>query len=327
MIDRRLLIAAMLATGAVRPASGMLPQPDPHLLAPPAGVPVEDGVAAGPHGRVFYRRFGRGGGTPLIVLHGGPAAAHGYMMPYAHLATDRQVVLYDQGGCGRSDAPGPLSRYTADSYIAELEALRAQLGFARVLLLGHSWGGMLAPAYAARYPQQVAGMVLAGTARRWLEFQRTAERWLAQLGPAAVATAHHATATGNTDDAAYQALIERYYQRHLCRLDPWPRLLTDAAAALGSNPLYPYLNGPTEFQFTGAFARLDVTAALRTVQVPVLVTCGEFDEAPPPIARDIAAQLRHGRALPFAGLSHMSHIEDPARVVGATRQFLATLPS
>ena len=325
MIDRRLLIASMLATGAVRPAAPRaLRQPDLRLLAAPAGVPVADGFAPGPHGRVFYRRFGGGGATPVIVLHGGPAAAHGYMLPYAHLAADRPTILYDQGGCGRSDAPGPLSRYTLDSYVAELEALRAHLGIERSYLLGHSWGGLLAPAYAAKYPRHVAGLVLAGTARRWRDFQITAERWLAQLGPRAVATVRRAEASGNTDDPAYQALIGRYYQLHLCRLDPWPKLLTDAAEALGRNKLYPYLNGPTEFQFTGAFAGLDMTPALQTVHVPTLVTCGEFDEGPPAVARDIAVHVAHARVLPFAGLSHMSHIEDPARVIGATRRFLAS---
>lgn len=320
-----MLVASMMATGALaRVLPPTLPQPDPHLLAAPT-VAATDGFATGPHGRVFFRRFGSGGAVPAIVLHGGPAAGHGYMLPYAHLARDRPTVLYDQGGCGRSDAPGPRSRYTIGSYVAELEALRAHLGFERVHLIGHSWGGLLAPAYAARYPHRVAGLVLAGSARRWSDFQRAAEHWLAQLGPAAVATARRAAATGRFDDPAYQALIGRYYQLHLCRLDPWPTILTDAAAALGANPLYPYLNGPTEFQFTGAFASLDVTAALRTVRVPALVTCGEYDEGPPSVARDIAAHLGHARVQPFAGLSHMSHIEDPARVVGATARFLASV--
>lgn len=326
MIDRRLLLASMLATGASRPSpTPRLAQPDPRLLAAPAGVPMTEGFAIGPHGRLFFRRFGGGAAMPTIVLHGGPAAGHAYMMPYAHLAADRPVVLYDQGGCGRSDAPGPLSRYTVDRYVAELEDLRAHLGFARMTLVGHSWGGMLAPAYAARFPQHVAGLVLAGTARRWIDFQRAAEHWLARLGPGAVAAVRRAEASGRTDDPAYQALTERYYQLHLCRLDPWPALLTDAAEALGRNPLYPYLNGPTEFQFTGAFASVDMTAALRSLRVPTLVTCGEHDEGPPPVARDIAAHVSHARVLPFAGLSHMSHIEDPARVVGATRRFLASV--
>jgi proline-specific peptidase len=305
---------------AARAAPATLPQPDPRLWGPPPGVPSSEGYAIGPNGKVYYRTFGRGKRLPLVVLHGGPAGAHGYMMPYSRLALDRPVVLYDQSGCGRSSAPPELKRYTVARYVVELEELRRQLGFDRMLLLGHSWGGMLAPAYAAKHPDRVAGLVLAGTSPDWQGFTDAAQRWLAALGPQAVATA----ARARHSDPAYQALLGRYYALHLCRLKQWPKFLEEAGAAIDHNPVYTYLNGPSEFQFTGALARYDASAAARSIRVPTLVTCGEFDEAPPFVGRRLTALIPGSRLESFAGLSHMAHIEDPARVVGATRRFLAS---
>jgi proline iminopeptidase len=317
--------AAAIAIGANAPGNAALPQPDPRLWAPPPGVPSRDGYATAANGRIYYRLLGGGKRLPLVTLHGGPAAGHGYMMPYAQLAADRPVVLYDQSGCGRSSAPPELKRYTVARYVAELEALRTHLGFEKMLLLGHSWGGILAPAYAATHPDRVAGLVLAGTSANWQGFTDAAQRWLAELGPQAVATVARAERTGRTSDPAYQALLGRYYALHLCRLEHWPKFLEDAGEAIGHNPVYQYLNGPSEFQFTGALAGYDGRAAARSIRAPTLVTCGEFDEAPPFVGRRLAALIPGSRLEAFAGLSHMSHIEDPARVIGATRRFLASV--
>jgi proline-specific peptidase len=325
ILSRRAAIGAfgaVAATGWSRAADATLPQPDPRLWAPPPNIPNREGFAVAANGQIFYRHFGGGGRLPLVVLHGGPAAGHRYMLPYAQIALDRPVIFYDQSGCGRSAAPPELKRYTVTRYVAELEALRAHLGLDRMLLLGHSWGGFLAPAYAAHFPDRVAGLVLAGSAARWHDFAIAAERWLGELGPQAVATVRKAERSGKTEDPAYQALLERYYALHLCRLAHWPNFLDETGAAIGRNPVYQYLNGPSEFQFTGALARYDGSPAARSIRVPTLITCGEYDEAPPPIARSLAALIPGSRVEAFAGLSHMSHIEDPARVMGVTRRFL-----
>ena len=142
------------------------------------------------------------------------------------------------------------------------------------------------------------------------------------LGPTAVTTVARAEASGKTNDPAYVRLTEAYYARHLCRLNPMPTFLAKAGAAIGQNPVYIHLNGPSEFQFTGALASLDLAPQLRRLHMPTLVTCGEYDEAPPFVGARITRIVTGSMLHSFSGLSHMSHIEDPARVVGATRAFL-----
>ena len=324
-LTRRMMLAGLAATTLVPRvrATGYepLPQPDPALWHID-DAPTLTGMAQGPNGGVYYRLYGHFGRTPVIALHGGPAAGETYMRPYAGLATDRQVVTYDQSGCGNSARPENLSLYTTERYVAELEALRAHLAFEKVVLLGHSWGGMLAPAYVAAYPERVAGLVLAGAAVKWADFQVAADRWLAELHPGARATIERAERTGALDDPEYGRLIQAYYARHLCRLDPYPDWFVKAGEAIARNPVYAHLNGPTEFQLTGTLASLDNSAALKGVRVPTLITCGEFDEAPPWVAEGIRKLVRRSRVHVYPGLSHMTHIEDPAREIGVTAAFL-----
>ena len=324
-LTRRTLLAgfagATLAPALSAKGYKPVPQPDPALWHLD-DAPTLTGMAPGPNGGVYYRLYGQLGRTPVITLHGGPAAGETYMRPYAGLATDRQVVTYDQSGCGKSARPEDLSRYTVERYVAELDALRGHLGFDKVVLLGHSWGGMLAPAYAAAHPEHVAGLVLAGTAARWSDFQEAAERWLAELGPDAVATVRRVEQGGTADDPAYEDLLGRYYTRHLCRLDPWPDWFTRIGEEVGRNPVYAHLNGPSEFQFTGTLANFDNTAALKGVRVPTLITCGEYDEAPPWVAQKIRKLVRRSKVAVFPQLSHLAHVEDPALVIGTTGAFL-----
>src|ERR1700749_3558283 len=66
---------------------------------------ASEGFALVPGGRVWWMRVGKGSGTPLLLLHGGPGAAHNYLLPLKPLADERPVILYDQLGCGKSDSP------------------------------------------------------------------------------------------------------------------------------------------------------------------------------------------------------------------------------
>jgi proline-specific peptidase len=325
-IGRRTLLGGAILFGAM-PAFARerrIPQPAARLWDPDIR-PMTEGFAAGPNGNVYWRRYGNPGKTPVVLLHGGPAAGHRYLRSYAALATDRQVVCYDQSGCGRSDRPTELGRYTVDRYMEELEALRAQLALPRMILLGHSWGGSLALAYALAHPDRVGGLVLAGSVAKWRDFQEAADLWLAELGPAAVATVRNAERMHQYDSPAYEAVLHAYYRRHLCRLDPPPAWFREGGEAIGHNPVYQYLNGPSEFEFGGALRDLDFSDQLHRISAPTFITCGEFDEAPPWVGHLLARLIPGARLRAFDGLSHMTHVEDPLTVVGATGRFVRRL--
>jgi proline iminopeptidase len=115
-------------------------------MARPA-IAETDGFCPVPGGKVYWRRFGSANGTPLLVLHGGPGAAHNYMLSLRALADERPVIFYDQLGCGKADAPTEEALYTIKRSVDELDAVRHALDLPEVILVGHSWGAFLAIEY------------------------------------------------------------------------------------------------------------------------------------------------------------------------------------
>ena len=315
-----------LAARAAQPrAAGRLPQPDPRLWDP-EGAPRREGYAPVPGGRVWWRLYGADKpGAPVITLHGGPSAGSRYMWPYAALAEGpgaRPVVVYDQLGCGRSDRPDDPRLYTPERFVAEVDALRAHLDMRRTVVLGHSWGGWLAPRYAAAHPDAVAALVLCGTTASVADMQATADRYIAGQGPAAVDTVREALRTGRTDTPAFQAVAGRYYAEHLCRIDPWPKWFDEEGEALAGNRAYILMNGPNEFTFTGTLRTFDNARVLPRLRTPTLVMAGEHDYAGPADARRLAKLVPGAELAVLPGLSHMAHVEAPATAVGRVGRFL-----
>lgn len=98
-----------------------------------------------------------------FVVHGGPGGEHIGFKPFlAPLSEYMQLIYIDQRGCGRSKR-GPQSTYTLENNVEDLEALRNYLGLEKVVVLGHSYGGMVAQHYAIRYPDSVSALLLIAT--------------------------------------------------------------------------------------------------------------------------------------------------------------------
>ncbi len=104
-----------------------------------------------------------GHGTPLVLVNGGPGGTHHAFHPWFSRMKDiARVIYYDQRGCGQSDyQPGP-DGYSLGQAVADLDAIRGSLQIDRWVVLGYSYGGLLAQSYALRYPEHVSGLVLLG---------------------------------------------------------------------------------------------------------------------------------------------------------------------
>lgn len=102
------------------------------------------------------------GPATVLVLHGGPGFAHGYLRPeWDALARRYRVVYYDQRGCGRSVRRGP---YGWQQHVADLHGLVLHYRTkGPVVLAGSSWGSLLALLYAWKHPEQATALVLSGT--------------------------------------------------------------------------------------------------------------------------------------------------------------------
>ena len=115
--------------------------------------------------KLGYRQLGNG---PVLVCHpGGPGFSSLYFGDLAGLWERYTLVLLNPRGTGGSDKPADTRAYQIDDYVDDVEALREHLGLERVMLLGHSHGGTVAQAYAAKHPGRVRKLVLASTLARF----------------------------------------------------------------------------------------------------------------------------------------------------------------
>jgi L-proline amide hydrolase len=282
-------------------------------------------------GWTWYRiegDLGMEGRAPLVILHGGPGAAHDYLEPVADLAriSGRPCVLYDQIGCGRSQhlPDAPKEFWTVDLFCRELTALLEHLGIAaRYHVLGQSWGGMLGLEHALGQPPGLLSLVVANSPAS-IDLWVSEGNRLRGLLPAEVqdTLARHEDA-GTTDSPEYEEAVMVFYERHLCRI-PFPDGLQRTFAQLDEDPtVYHTMNGPSEFHVIGTLRGWDITSRLGEIRVPVLVISGEHDEATPRVVRPLVDGLPDARWELIDGASHSTHLERPEQFLELVETFLS----
>ena len=287
---------------------------------------ADEGYVEVEGGRVWYRRLGEGDALPVLLLHGGPGAAHDYMLPLAErLSEHRPAIVYDQLGCGRADRPDDTSLWTVDRSVTEVDQVRAALGLDRCHLLGQSWGGWLAIDYMARGPVGVAGLVLASTSASIAQFVAGARRLIDALPEPHRTALQELGARGEYDHPDYRAAEQEFYRHHLCRMNPWPEALVRSSDQMEGNQVYLTMNGPTEFDVIGRLRTWDRTPDLGRIDVPTLVTCGRYDEITPACSETIAEGIPDARVVVFEESAHVAHLEEAEAYAGTVEEFLESV--
>lgn len=133
----------------------------PH--APAASQALRSGwLDVGRGHRIRYEQSGARDGLPVLLLHGGPGSASSIRQRDPFDPRRYRIVQFDQRGCGQSTPLGETAHNHTDALIGDIEALRRELGIARWLVAGGSWGAALALAYAASHRASVLGLILRG---------------------------------------------------------------------------------------------------------------------------------------------------------------------
>ncbi len=248
---------------------------------------------------LFERRVGQG--PPAVVLHGGPGADHGYLLPgFDTLSVGRELVYYDQRGGGRS----PVARDVPvgwREHVADLDALREIWGLERVVLLGYSWGGLLAQLYATEHPDRVERLALVSPAPSWRAAREEFERRFAErnLAPA-LERERRALRESGLRERDPQA-----YERRLFELAVVP-YFHDPAKARELTPFR--VVGRTQQEVWRSLGDYDLRPALGRLRVPAFVLQGEDDPIPIEASRETAGLLgAEFHALDRCG--HCPHVE------------------
>ncbi len=173
--------------------------------------------------RVWTRRVGTASAPdrlPLVLLHGGPGVPSDYLEPLEQLAADgREVIRYDQLGCGRSDHPDDPALLQVQRFVAELAEVREALGLDRLHLYGQSWGGMLALEVALSGAPGIASLVLSNAPASMPLWVAETMR-LRRVLPAEVKAGLDAhQQAGRTHSPADQVALMLVYGRPVCRDD------------------------------------------------------------------------------------------------------------
>ncbi len=274
--------------------------------------------------KTFYRIVGtpRPGALPLVCLHGGPGVPHDYLESFEDIArTGRQVVFYDQLGCGRSDRPDNDAIYTVKLYVQELDAVRTALGLKKIHLLGQSWGGMLAMEYMLTKPRGVASIVIESSPASIPLWVSEANRLRADLPPAINAEMLKHEQAGSTDSAEYQQAMTVFYDRHVCRVVPNPDYVLRAMANIGRQ--YAVMNGPSEFHIIGTLKKWDISKKISAIKTPALFMSGIYDECTPVVAKQVVDALPNCTWKFFGASSHLCHVEERALTMKTVAAFLA----
>jgi pimeloyl-ACP methyl ester carboxylesterase len=116
-----------------------------------------------------------GHGRPMLLMHGGSGLDHTYFRPWLDILSNQvPLIYYDQLGQGRSTRPQSYEGISMGTWADEADALRVFLGFDRIILLGHSFGGFIAQEYALRFGRQFCLCISIRTFQKWVQ------KWMRQ---------------------------------------------------------------------------------------------------------------------------------------------------
>ena len=293
-------------------------------------LPGKEGHAEFRGYRTWYRVVGDlgSGKLPLVTLHGGPGGTHDYLVPYERLAAGgRAVIFYDQLGAGRSTHlrdKGP-DFWTVELFLAELDNLLRHLGIEkRYHLLGQSWGGMLGAEHGVRQPAGLRSLVISDSPASMVLWVQEADRLREALPPEVQQALLRHEAAGTTDSPEYATAVRVFYDRHLCRLDPWPESLNRSFQYMQEDPtVYHTMNGPSEFHVIGSLKTWSIIDRLDRIQAPVLLISGRHDEATPATVQPYADRIPDVRWTIFEESSHLPHLEEGEACLKLVADFLA----
>ena len=281
-------------------------------------IPVT--TPAGPQ-QVWVKRVGNNPGLRVLLLHGGPGATHEYFEACdSYLPAEGiEYYYYDQLGSGFSDQPDEPSLWDLDRFVDEVEQVRRALGLDRdnFVLLGHSWGGMLAMEYALHHQEHLRGLVISNMMSSVPAYNAYAEQVLMpQMDQSALAEIKALEAKGDTENPKYRELLmQHHYVQHVLRMpaEHWPDPVQRGFAHI-NQAIYVPMQGPSELGISAAasLAHWDRTADLASIHVPALVIGARHDTMDPVHMGVMAHRLRRGRYLHCPEGSHMAMYDDQA---------------
>jgi proline iminopeptidase len=283
---------------------------------------------------IYYQVIGRG--APLMIVHGGPGASHDYFLPYLlPLMRTNKLVFIDERGSGKSSKLADPKQYTIANMVEDLEAVRQALGLGKISLLGHSFGGALAQAYALKYQKNLSHLILASTFASTRELNEALARMKADMDPKDRARINALEAAGLFNKG--EIWEHGRYSEEYAKL-AWGKGYFPYVYFNNPDPTYDPLSGNTstawdvyremwgsdgEFIVDGNLKEVEYVDRLHEIKVPTLIIVGEHDESDPRMSKEMHEKIAGSELVILPKSGHMTFVDQNEMFLKTVRDFVA----
>lgn len=294
--------------------------------------PVQQGFVDAHGVLIYYETIGRG--APLMIVHGGPGADHAYFLPYLlPLARHNKLVFIDERGSGQSQKLQNAALYTVENMVEDVEAVRQALGLGRMTLLGHSYGGVLAQAYALKYQHNLTHLILCDTFPSTKQMNQVLAKELADA-PADVRAEIEKLQKAGLFGKGMPYQKNRYPDEYM--IAAWGEVYFPYLYQNRPDPNYdPIANGimawdlyremwgsDGEFVIDGNLRSVEYLDKLPTIHVPTLIIAGDHDECAPWLSQEMHQKIAGSKLVILPKSGHMTFVDQPDMFIGDVEAFL-----
>ncbi len=285
----------------------------------PASYPIQEGYIDSRGVLIYYKTIGRG--APLVIVHGGPGGSHDYFLPYLlPLARHNRLIFIDERGSGKSQKLDDPAGYTVENMVEDVEAVRQGLVLGKISLLGHSYGGVLAQAYALKYQNNLTHLILCSTFPSTAQMNQVFVKMKEKMTPELrdrIDALEKAGLFGHgkdyqknryTDDYMIAAWGEGYFP-YLNQNHPDPNF-DPIAMGNTSWDLYREMWGSNgEFVIDGNLKSVEYVDRLPGIHVPTLILVGDHDECDPSLSQEMHEKIAGSEIVILPKSGHMTFVD------------------
>lgn len=308
---------SIIAVVLILACSSPLKESNPYLEESQGYIEVEGG-------KIWYGIMGEGNKTPLLCLHGGPGSTSQYYYHLSEIAKERPVIMFDQLGSGRSDHHKDTSLLKVKNFVEQVRAIKTELKLNQFYLLGGSWGTALSLEYYNAYPDGVKAIVFNSPFFSTPIWTADADTLVAAL-PDSIQTIIKVAEIENKFDTDDYANADRLFLSKHGRRTAYKKHPYDTIKSSGNSFIYNYMWGPSEFTATGTLKNYDIHETLKDIEVPVLFTTGEFDEARPETVVQFSKLVPNSEFVVIEAAGHSTLNDNSPALVLAIREFISKI--
>ncbi|MEO8146198.1 MAG: alpha/beta fold hydrolase [Bacteroidia bacterium] len=272
-----------------------------------------------------------GTGDALFLISGGPGGAHVGMHSFAPLKDACMLVYIDNFGRGKSDTAKTPEEYSINRDVEDVEGIRVAMNLDKINILGHSYGSLVAQAYAIKYPQHLKHLIIADgffSGEMWQANDDNSNHEIKTNYPEVWERVMKLRAAGqHSSNPEHNAVYGEVPYGFLYAYNP-ENFLNSIDPYYPNNfnlKLYYQLVGDDgDFIIGGDIAKFDCRRQLKDLKMPVLIVTGRYDRVcVPTFAVQYKTYCPQAQFVMFEKSGHNPQVEEPEKEFGIIREFLS----